>query len=60
VVKNVILELERDHGHTIPMDQITTKAVQMDLSTTETLEAIEKLKRAGDLFSPKFGFITKI
>jgi len=30
------------------------------LKEDETLETVEKLKRAGDLFSPKQGYISKI
>ncbi len=60
LVKEVIAGLEKAIGKIIPIDDIIREAEIKGVSEDKTTEVIEKLKRSGDLFSPKNGFISKI
>ncbi len=60
VVKELITELEKNIGKVIPIDDLVREAAARDISEDKTMEVVDKLKRAGDLFSPKPGFISKI
>ncbi|MBR9677625.1 minichromosome maintenance protein MCM [Candidatus Woesearchaeota archaeon] len=59
-VREIINELEDRIGKTIPVDDIIAYAVEKGLDEEKVYEAIEKLKRSGDIFEPKRGFIQKI
>lgn len=59
-VKEIISDLESKIGKTIPIDDIVNQAVAKGISEEKVEEVIEKLKRSGDLFEPKRGFISKI
>lgn len=60
VVKEVITELEQAVGKVIAMEDIIREAEIKGIDEEKTTETVEKLKRSGDLFSPKQGFISKI
>ncbi|MGV8168660.1 MAG: minichromosome maintenance protein MCM [Candidatus Nanoarchaeia archaeon] len=60
VVKEIISELEKNLGKVIPMEDIVREAGVRDISEDKAQEVIDKLKRAGDIFSPKPGFISRI
>lgn len=60
VVKEVIAELERVVGKVIPVDDVVREAEIKGISEERAEEAIEKLKRSGDIFSPRQGFISRI
>jgi len=60
LIKEIISELEKAIGKVIPIDDIIREAEIKDISADKTQEVIEKLKRSGDLFSPRHGFISKI
>ncbi|PIN70688.1 AAA family ATPase [Candidatus Woesearchaeota archaeon CG11_big_fil_rev_8_21_14_0_20_43_8] len=61
VIKNIINELEKSTGSkTIKIDDIEKAAKEKGVSEDMVIEAIEKLKKAGDIFEPKRGFISKI
>ena len=60
-VREIIANLESRIGQkTIPIDDILRDASEKGIDETETEEAIEKLKRSGDLFEPRRGFIQRI
>ncbi len=59
-VREIIAELESKIGKTIPIDDIVSEAEARGISAENVEEAIEKLKRSGDLFEPRRGFISKI
>ena len=59
-VREIIGELEEKFGKAIPIEDVVAMAVEKGLSEDDVDEAIEKLKRSGDLFEPKKGFISKI
>lgn len=59
-VKEIIAGLEGKIGKTIPIDDIISEASEKGISEEKVEEVIEKLKRSGDLFEPRRGFISKI
>ena len=59
-IKEIINELEKKIGKTIPIDDIIEEAKQKGIEEESIEETIQKLKRAGDVFEPRRGFISKI
>lgn len=60
IIREVINELEGIIGKTIPMDDILKEAKERGIEESKAEEILERLKRSGDLFSPKSGFVSKI
>ncbi len=61
MVKEVISELEKKLGSkTIPVEEIVQEAETRGIPAEQADEVIEKLKRVGDIFEPKKGFVTRI
>jgi len=60
VVKEVINELSAAIGDSIPVDDLIRECELKGVKEQDTLEILEKLKRAGDIYSPKQGLISKI
>ena len=56
----IISELTAKIGKIIPIDDIVKEAEKRGMSADKVEENIEKLKRSGDLFEPKRGFISKL
>ena len=59
-VREIIVELESKIGKTIPIDDVVKQASAKGIDEEDVEEAIEKLKRSGDIFEPKRGFISRI
>jgi len=59
-VKEIIAELEKKIGKTIPIDDIIAEAREKGIEADKVDEVLERLKRTGDVFEPKRGFIQKI
>ncbi|MBD3164023.1 AAA domain-containing protein [Candidatus Woesearchaeota archaeon] len=59
-VKEIINELEKKLGKTIPIDDIVDLAKQKGIEEEAIEETIQKLKRSGDIFEPRRGFISRI
>lgn len=59
-IKEIIADLEGKVGKTIPIDDLVAMAQEKGIDADKVDEMIEKLKRSGDLFEPKRGFIQKI
>ena len=59
-VKEIINELENKIGRVIPIDDIIKEAEERGISSEKVEDSIEKLKRSGDIFEPKRGFISKL
>jgi replicative DNA helicase Mcm len=60
-VKEIITRLEGElDNKIIPIEEIVAKAEEKGLSEDDVDEAIQKLKRSGDLFEPKKGHLSKI
>jgi replicative DNA helicase Mcm len=59
-VREIISRLEESLGRTIPIDEIIKAASEKGMSEEKVEEAIEKLKKSGDIFEPRRGFISRI
>ena len=59
-VREIINDLESKYGKTIPIEDVMSEAAERGLTADKIEEAIEKLKRSGDLYEPKKGFLAKI
>lgn len=59
-LKEIITDLEKAVGEVIPIEDVVREAEVKGISEEDTTETLEKLKRSGDLFSPKQGFISRI
>ncbi|MAG50798.1 AAA family ATPase [archaeon] len=60
VVKEIIDSLERRLGKSIPLEEIMAEASEKNIAEAQVEEIINKMKRAGDIFEPKRGFLSKI
>ncbi len=61
VVREIIAELEKELGEkVIPVEEVKREAELKGLKEEVVEEIIEKLKRSGDLFSPKPGTVQRI
>lgn len=60
IVRGVINELEKAIGKTIPVEDIIREAEIKNIDSKTVEDVIEKLKRSGDIFSPRHGLISKI
>jgi len=60
IVKGLINELEEEKGKSIAIEEIATAAVEKGVTEDKVEEIIEKLKRSGEIFEPKRGYIQKI
>jgi len=59
VVKGVLEELEGRLGKLIPMEEVE-KAIEGKMSGEEFQEVMDKLKKAGDVFSPRRGYVQRM
>ena len=59
-IKMIINELEQALGKTIPVEEITQMAKEKGITDGSVQESLEKLKRSGDIFEPRRGFISKL
>jgi replicative DNA helicase Mcm len=60
-IKEIVAELEKSTGaKMIPMDEIMKAADEKGIGESDAEEVIQKLKRSGDFFEPKRGFISRI
>lgn len=60
MLKEIINELEAKLGKIIPIEDLAKMAVEKGMTESEVEELIQKLKRAGDVYEPKHGFVSKI
>ncbi len=59
-IKEIIIELENKIGKTIPIDDILKAAVEKGISESDVEEILEKLKRSGDVYEPRYGFVSRM
>ena len=59
-IKEIITDLENKLGKTIPLEDVVQAASEKGMSDAEVEEMIQKLKRSGDIFEPRRGFISKL
>lgn len=60
VIKEIINELEEKGEKVIPLDSVIAAAQDRGISESDVDDAIQKLKRSGDLFEPRRNHISKI
>ncbi len=60
VIKQILEELEQELGKTIPVEDVAKLATEKGLSKSEVDEIIEKLKRSGDVYEPRYGFLSRM
>ncbi|MBU0758142.1 MAG: minichromosome maintenance protein MCM [Nanoarchaeota archaeon] len=60
VLRELIKNVEQKVGEVIPIEDIVSEAQSKNISESVVSEVIEKLKRHGDIFEPKRGFISRI
>ncbi len=60
VIKEIIYELENKLGKVIPIEDVVNEAENHDIKRDEAEEVIERLKRSGDVFEPRRGFLSRI
>ncbi len=59
-MKEIISELESQLGKTIPIEEIIKLAKDRGIEESQADEFIEKLKREGELYEPRPGFIARV
>ncbi|MDI6859571.1 MAG: minichromosome maintenance protein MCM [Methanocellales archaeon] len=57
VLRDIIRELEREHGGAPPKEDVYDKAEESGIERSKAEELLAKLKQQGDVFEPKPGFI---
>ncbi|MEK6940588.1 MAG: LAGLIDADG family homing endonuclease [Nanoarchaeota archaeon] len=60
IIREIIDELEKKIGKSIPIEAIVTSATQKGLSESQIEEVIERFKREGQVFEPKRGQLSKL
>ncbi len=60
LIKDIITDLESKIGKTIPIDDIVAEARSKGIEDSKIDETLEKLKRVGEIFEPRRGFVQKI
>lgn len=60
VIKEIINDLENKVGKTIPIDDVMEEAKNKGIEEEKAEEVLEKLKRVGEVFEPRRGFLSKI
>ena len=59
-VKEIIEELEDKIGKSIPIEDISAACNEKGVKGDEVEEILEQLRRSGDIFEPKPGFISRL
>lgn len=59
-VREIIGFFESKGKKSIPMEDIMAEATDKKISESQVEEIIEKLKREGEIYEPRRGFISKI
>ncbi len=60
MIKEIINELENKIGKTIPIDDIIEESKARGIAEEKVEEVLERLKRVGEVFEPRRGFLSKI
>src|SRR3989338_4616531 len=59
-IKDIITELEGKVGKSIPIEDLINEAIEKGITKESVEEIIENLRRQGEVFEPRRGFISKI
>ncbi|MDD3421877.1 MAG: minichromosome maintenance protein MCM, partial [Methanocellales archaeon] len=57
LLKDIVRELEREHGGASPKEEVYDKAEEKGIERSKSEELLAKLKQQGDVYEPKLGFI---
>jgi len=60
IVKEIINRLELEKGKSVAVEDIALEAMEKGITEDKLHDIIEKLKRGGDIFEPKRGYVQKI
>jgi replicative DNA helicase Mcm len=60
LLKEIIRDIENKLGKTVPLEAVASEAKSKGISDAELDEFIHKLRKSGDIFEPKPGFISRI
>jgi replicative DNA helicase Mcm len=60
IIRELIGTLEAEFGKAIPIEHITKQAEERNIKVDEVEEILEKLRRNGDIFEPRRGYIQKL
>ena len=60
VIRELIKEIENKIGKIFPVEELVKEGEIKGIPEDEVMDAIEKLKRSGDIFEPKPGFLSRI
>jgi replicative DNA helicase Mcm len=60
VIREILKELESRGKKTIPIEDVLAEAAEKNLTESQVEEIIEKLKREGEVYEPKRGWIARL
>ncbi|MBI1972913.1 minichromosome maintenance protein MCM [Candidatus Woesearchaeota archaeon] len=60
IIREIIRELESRGKKTIPVEDIFAEATEKNLTELQVEEILEKLKKEGEIYEPKRGWISKL
>ena len=60
IIRDIINDLEAQGKKTIPLEEVIAEAAEKNLTEAQVEEIIEKLKREGEIFEPRRGWVSKI
>ena len=60
ILIDILNQLSKTMGKTIPIDDVIVEAVKQGINESEIEELIEKLKRGGDIIEPRRGYLMVI
>lgn len=60
IIKEIIHDLEGQIGKQIPVDDIVMRAKDKGLDQEKTEEILDRLKKAGDIFTPRSNFVSRL
>ncbi len=60
VIKEIITELENKLGKMIPIEEISKLAKEKGMDEDEVETVIERLRRGGDIYEPRRGYVSKL
>lgn len=60
VIRELIYDLEENIGKSIPLEEVINGAAEKGIQQDQVEEIIERLKREGEIFEPRRGFVSRI
>ncbi|RLG16746.1 hypothetical protein DRN62_03095, partial [Nanoarchaeota archaeon] len=60
LIREIMAELEEKFGENIPLREILKEAKERGIDEAKAEEVIDKMKRDGEIFEPKHGFLRRL